>query len=1281
MPIIDGTSGNDTLTGFDPGGIELISTNGDGVEGNAASYVQDVSADGRYALLGSSASNFGSGAQSSGIYIKDLTTGAVTLVNQSAGGTPANGYSYIAHMTDDATKVLFVSTATNLGPANADSSYQVFMKDMTTGAVTMITSNASGQAGDAGAFWGLIADDGSFALAESYASNLGNSAPYAWANDDVYIKALPNGPLTYVPSYGFNPPSSGRTTNLLDLSSDGHKVLFSSNSPQLVPNDFNGAADLFVFDLATASIQLVTSNLAGNPASVTQQVFDEAVFSHDGTMVLFQSEASGMSSIDGHNLPQVYVKDLVTGTVTQISHNAAGQAADLKSTVGSFSADDSVVYFQSDADNLVPGDTNGATDIFAYNLQTGELTRVVSGDGASTFPLSSAGGDILFTSSASNLVANDTNNATDAFVLHATGNDTLNGGDGDDHIDGRGGDDVLTGGHGNDTIIGGDGNDTAVFSGARADYTISQSAGTFTLVSLADGTDTVTGVENFRFSDGTVSAANLTNLSPPPPNHAPTGTATAALVHGTEDTAYVVTPATLLQGFSDADGDALSVTGLTATHATITVRSNGTFAVTPALDYNGPITLSYSVSDGHGGTIAANQTFVVDPVNDAPTGVPTVSLQATENTTLIVSNAQLLQGFSDVDGDTLSVAVNFLSIHPDIVDNGDGTYSLIPDFHNTAPMAMNYTVYDGHGGAIAAHLVIPVTPVNDPPEARSDALSTTRDTPVTVSTGALLFNDFDWDNDPLSFVGVNNAAHGTVSLSGGIVTFTPTPGFTGYANFEYDITDNHGLTGHGSVSVLVSAPANSAPTGTATAVLAHGTEDTPFIVSAATLLQGFSDVDHDPLSVGGLSAQHATVTANGNGTFTVTPDANYFGATTLSYSVSDTHSASTGASLALTFNSVNDAPQETFPYQYGVIVGGEDSAQSVYASLLFSNFSDPEGDSLTISAVTGAHLSIVKNGDILTITPEANYYGMTALTFNVLDGHSGVTPVSRPYLVYAINDAPVAVNDTATTAQNTPVTLTVAGLLANDTDVDHDVLAVTAVNGATHGTVSLSGGNVVFTPTAGFSGAASFGYDISDGNGGTSHGTVAVTVTPVVTPPPPPPSSGFIRLDDNNNTASYATSKAAVQVQAMGGNDNLTGSKYADSLNGGAGNDVLHGGAGNDTLTGGTGADRIQGGAGNDKFVFNAGDLANPAQTGGQVDQVIDFHGASTTNSAIEQDYLVFAGFGSGATLAFDHYGADHTIQYYKINDPTHTANGGMLLVQMSDGTNKLTAADYIFTH
>ncbi len=171
------------------------------------------------------------------------------------------------------------------------------------------------------------------------------------------------------------------------------------------------------------------------------------------------------------------------------------------------------------------------------------------------------------------------------------------------------------------------------------------------------------------------------------------------------------------------------------------------------------------------------------------------------------------------------------------------------------------------------------------------------------------------------------------------------------------------------------------------------------------------------------------------------------------------------------------------------------------------------------------------------------------------------------------NLPPVAVDDSATTAKNTAVSIQVNILLANDTDPDSNPLSITGVSNATNGTAVLNNNGtasntaddfIVFTPTTGFSGNGSFDYTLSDGSL-TDTGNVTVAVGNNL--------SGGNGDDLLNGTA---------------GNDNLSGGTGQDTLNGSAGNDILNGGNGADKLTGGTGNDILTGGSASDTFIFAA---------------------------------------------------------------------------------------------
>ena len=186
-------------------------------------------------------------------------------------------------------------------------------------------------------------------------------------------------------------------------------------------------------------------------------------------------------------------------------------------------------------------------------------------------------------------------------------------------------------------------------------------------------------------------------------NDDPAGSPTAVLADGTEDTPYTVSAADLLAGFSDAELDSLSVATLTASDGSVVNNGDGTFTITPTLNFNGPVTLTYDVSDGNGGIVSdASQAYDLAAVNDAPTGAPTAVLaDGTEDMPYTVNASDLLMGFSDVDGDTLMVA-DLNSSNGTVVDNGDGTFTITPSLHFTGLATLTYDVNDGHGGSVLA---------------------------------------------------------------------------------------------------------------------------------------------------------------------------------------------------------------------------------------------------------------------------------------------------------------------------------------------------------------------------------------------------------------------------------------------------------------------------------------------------------------------------------------------------------------------------------------------------
>ncbi|HZG52392.1 MAG TPA: Calx-beta domain-containing protein, partial [Pyrinomonadaceae bacterium] len=205
------------------------------------------------------------------------------------------------------------------------------------------------------------------------------------------------------------------------LSADGRFVAFSSAASNLVSNDTNNTADVFVRNLETGVTTLASINAAGTGSGNGSATFP--YLSADGSVVGFRSAASDLTANDTNNLTDVFVRNLTTGTTTLVSVNSAGTASgNGQSVFSTISADGRIVAFTSNASNLAANDSNGTVaDIFVRDLQAGVTTLVSatpagtgSGNAQSSVPVVSANGRfVVFNSRATNLVTLGDNNGTD----------------------------------------------------------------------------------------------------------------------------------------------------------------------------------------------------------------------------------------------------------------------------------------------------------------------------------------------------------------------------------------------------------------------------------------------------------------------------------------------------------------------------------------------------------------------------------------------------------------------------------------------------------------------------------------------------------------------------------------------------------------------------------------------------------------------------------------------------------------------------------------------------
>jgi RHS repeat-associated protein len=163
--------------------------------------------------------------------------------------------------------------------------------------------------------------------------------------------------------------------------------------------------------------------------------------------------------------------------------------------------------------------------------------------------------------------------------------------------------------------------------------------------------------------------------------------------------------------------------------------------------------------------------------------------------------------------------------------------------------------------------------------------------------------------------------------------------------------------------------------------------------------------------------------------------------------------------------------------------------------------SDLDNDLLVYQVVTSPiHGTLTGEAPSLTYRPDDNYHGSDSFIFKAHDGLEDSNVGTVSLTIHPVNDLPLAMDDTATTDEDTP--LTTGKVLANDTDVDGDILSIVGFTQASNGTVVDNGnGTFTYSPNLNFNGTDSFAYTTSDGNGGTDTGTVTVTVNPINDPP------------------------------------------------------------------------------------------------------------------------------------------------------------------------------------
>ena len=345
----------------------------------------------------------------------------------SAGvqGNNNSGYNSPPSISANGRYVAFESDASNLVPGDANGFTDVFVRDRKLHKTYLVSVGPGGVQANNASYGPAISADGRYVAFTSEASNLVTGDTNGFT--DVFVRDLKLR-KTYLVSVGAAGLQGNNVSDEASISANGRYVAFESDASNLVSGDSNGYADVFVRDRKlhkTIRVSVSSAGVQGDNISADPSI------SANGRIVAFVSLADNLGPGDSNGFLDVYARDRKLHKTARVSVGTAGQQGNSDSYVPSISADGRYVAFESDASTLVPGDSNGHTDVFVRDRKLHKTVRVsvgttgVQGNGPSYVPSISADGRyVAFTSDASNFVAGDSNGYSDVFVrdrkLHKT---------------------------------------------------------------------------------------------------------------------------------------------------------------------------------------------------------------------------------------------------------------------------------------------------------------------------------------------------------------------------------------------------------------------------------------------------------------------------------------------------------------------------------------------------------------------------------------------------------------------------------------------------------------------------------------------------------------------------------------------------------------------------------------------------------------------------------------------------------------------------------------------
>jgi hypothetical protein len=571
----------------------------------------------------------------------------------------------------------------------------------------------------------------------------------------------------------------------------------------------------------------------------------------------------------------------------------------------------------------------------------------------------------------------------------------------------------------------------------------------------------------------------------------------------------------------DFGGDGPSASSITVTtqgaNGTATVDDNGTptdptddqITYTPNANYNGSDNYIYEICDANGDCDTAIVNVTINSVNDLPTA--NADSEITDEDTPVTIDVLINDDFGGDGPSNSSITVTTQGANgtATVDDNGtptdptDDQITYTPDANYNGSDNFIYEICDANGDCDTAIVNVTINSVNDLPSANTDSEITDEDTPVTIDV--LINDDFGGDGPSASSITVTTqGANGTATVDDNgtptdptddQITYTPDANYNGIDNFIYEICDANGDCDTAIVNVTINS-VNDLPTANVDSEITD--EDTPVTIDVLI---------NDDFGGDGPSASSITVTTQGaNGTATVddngtptdptddqityTPDANYNGSDNFIYEICDANGDCDTAIVELNITPVPDTLYVEIP-EDSLVTVCTDSITNIQGAIIDVNVCENGNDGN----------AVISTLPCIIYTPNANFFGTDSIC--VLScGPIGLCDTTIIIItVTPVNDPPVAVDDSETTPQDTPVDIDVTD---NDFDIDGviDPTTVSEVNAPSNGSITIdpNTGVITYTPNTDFVGTDEFTYSVCDNGSPVLCDEAVVTITVIPTP-------------------------------------------------------------------------------------------------------------------------------------------------------------------------------------